>query len=91
MDRDSYGLILAPAARRALTHHLPDSAAFAAWELISGPLIEAPRRVGTPLNPPSDGGWRARRGEYQIRYEIDDADRTVRILDIDHRCDAYRA
>ena len=90
MDEDPYRLILAPAARRALTDGLPNSAAIAAWEFMSGPLVAAPRRVGTPLNPPFEGQWRARRGEYRVRYDIDDATRTLRILDIDHRRDAYR-
>lgn len=90
MDEGPYRLILPPAACRALTDGLPDSAAFAAWEFISGPLAAAPRRVGTPLKPPFDGQWRARRGQYRVRYDIDEATRTLRILDIDHRRDAYR-
>lgn len=91
MDEDPYGLILAPAARRALTDGLPDSAAFAAWEFISGPLVAAPRAAGARLNPPFEGQWRARRGEYRVRYSVDDATRTVRILDVDHRRDIYRS
>lgn len=90
MDEDPHRLILAPGARRALTDGLPDSAAFAAWEFIAGPLIAAPRQVGTPLKPPFEGQWRARRGEYRVRYDIDDATRTVRVLAIDHRRDVYR-
>ncbi len=83
--------MLAPGARRALTDTLPDSAAFAAWEFINGPLAAAPRRVGTPLRAPFEGLWRARRGEYRVRYRIDDLTHTVTVLDIDHRRDAYRA
>jgi mRNA interferase RelE/StbE len=86
-----YRLILAPAARRALTDGLPAAAAFAAWEFISGLLVNQPRRVGAPLRAPFDGHWRARRGEYRVRYEIDDSTHTVRILDIDHRRDSYRS
>lgn len=91
MDEDPYRLILAPGARRALTDGLPDSAAFAAWEFISGPLVAAPRAVGAALKAPFEGQWRARRGEYRVRYTIDDATRTVRILDVDHRRDIYRS
>ncbi len=87
---DPYRIVLAPGARRALTDILPSAAAFAAWEFISGPLAEAPHRVGTPLRTPFTGQWRARRGEYRVRYHIDDETRTVRILDIDHRRYAYR-
>ncbi len=85
-----YLLVLAPGVRRALTDQLPETAAFAAWEFISGALSEAPHRVGAPLRAPFLGQWRARRGEYRVRYEIDEGTRTVRILDIDHRRDAYR-
>lgn len=90
MAEPPYRLILAPAARRALTDLLPATAAFAAWEFISGPLVTEPRRVGAPLLAPFYVHWRARRGEYRVRYEIDDSTRTVRILDIDHRRDSYR-
>lgn len=91
MTDEPYRLILAPGARRALTDLLPEAAAIAAWEFISGPLVMAPRRVGAPLRAPFDGHWRARRGEYRVRYEIHEATHTVRILDIDHRRDAYRS
>ncbi len=91
MDEGAHRLILAPAARRALTDGLPEDAALAAWEFISGPLAESPHRVGTPLKTPFDGQWRARRGEYRVRYDIDDAERIVRVLDITHRRDAYRS
>jgi mRNA interferase RelE/StbE len=85
-----YTIVLAPGARRALSDSLPAAAAFAAWEFISGPLAEAPTRVGTPLRAPFEGVWRARRGQYRVRYRIDgDAHRVV-VLDIDHRRDAYR-
>lgn len=87
---DPYRIVLAPGARRALTDVLPEAAAFAAWEFISGALAEAPHRVGTPLRAPFAGQWRARRGEYRVRYDVEDETRTVRILDIDHRRDAYR-
>jgi mRNA interferase RelE/StbE len=88
---EPYRLILAPGARRALTDLLPEAAAIAAWEFISGPLAQEPGRVGAPLRAPFDGHWRARRGEYRVRYVIDEASHTVRILDIDHRRDAYRS
>ena len=90
-DVARYDLVLSPGARRALTDLLPDAAAFAAWEFIDGPLRDTPRRVGAPLREPFAGLWRARRGEYRVRYEIDDARRLVRVVDIDHRRDAYRS
>lgn len=85
-----YTIVLSPGARRALTDSLPAAAAFAAWEFVSGPLAEAPTRVGTPLRAPFEGLWRARRGEYRVRYRIDEDNRHVIVLDIDHRRDAYQ-
>lgn len=90
-DAEPYNLVLAPRARRALTDTLPEAVVVAAWEFIAGPLAAAPRVVGAPLQAPFAGHWRARRGEYRIRYTIDEASRTVYVLDVDHRRDAYRA
>jgi mRNA-degrading endonuclease RelE of RelBE toxin-antitoxin system len=59
-------------------------------EFIFGALADDPRRVGAPLRKPFEGQWRARRGEYRVRYRIDDAAQMVYVLDIDHRRDAYR-
>lgn len=89
-DTDPYDLVLSPGARRALTETLPPAAAFAAWEFVNGPLRATPRRVGVPLREPFAGLWRARRGEYRVRYEIDDERHLVRVVDLDHRRDAYR-
>lgn len=90
MSEEPYRVIHAPGARRALMDLLPAAAAFAAREFIVGPLASTPHRVGAPLRAPFDGHWRARRGEYRVRYEIDESSRTVRILDIDHRRGSYR-
>jgi mRNA interferase RelE/StbE len=90
-DPERYDLLLSPGARRALTELLPPAAAFAAWEFVNGPLRDAPHRVGAPLRAPFDGLWRAQRGEYRVRYEIDERQRLVRVVDIDHRRDAYRS
>lgn len=87
---EPYRLILAPGARRALAEEVPTAAAFAAWEFISGPLLERPRAVGTPLRAPFAGLWRARRGEYRVRYSIDEDRHEVLVLQIEHRRDAYR-
>jgi mRNA interferase RelE/StbE len=53
-------------------------------------LADDPHRVGAPLRAPFDGQWRARRGEYRVRYRIDDTNDTVYVLDVDHRRDIYR-
>jgi mRNA-degrading endonuclease RelE of RelBE toxin-antitoxin system len=59
-------------------------------EFLYGPPAADPRRIGAPLRKPFEGYWRARRGEYRVRYTIDDADRTVTVVDISHRRNAYR-
>lgn len=77
-------------ARRQLAEQLPEAVAVACLEFVLGPLAEQPHRVGAPLRAPFEGTWRARRGAYRIRYEIDDGLRRVVVLDVEHRRDAYR-
>ena len=86
----SYRVIVAPSAARRLAERLPESVAAACVEFIFGPLAENPHRVGAALLPPFEGQWRARRGEYRVRYTIDDDHQEVLVLDVDHRRDAYR-
>jgi mRNA interferase RelE/StbE len=69
---------------------LPESAAAAVAELITGVLLENPRRIGKPLGFELDGRFAARRGAYRIVYEIDDAEHVVLVERIDHRADVYR-
>jgi mRNA interferase RelE/StbE len=81
---------VASSAARRLAERLPPAAAAACVEFIYGPLAEEPHRVGAPLRASFDGQWRARRGEYRVRYKIDDEKGSVTVLDVDHRRDAYR-
>ncbi|WP_416210894.1 type II toxin-antitoxin system RelE family toxin [Frankia sp. Cr2] len=46
--------------------------------------------VGAPLRKPFEGLWRARRGEYRVRYRTIEDRREIQVLDIDHRRDVYR-
>ena len=86
-----YELGTAPPARRALADVLPPEVAAAAVELITGPLLEQPRRVGKPLQHALAGIYSARLGsEWRVLYEIDEAKRAVIVLDIRHRSTAYR-
>jgi len=87
----TYQVTIAPTAARQLHERLPEAVAWACFEFIRGPLSEEPHKVGSPLRKPFEGQWRARRGEYRVRYVIDDDTRSVYILDIDHRRDAYRS
>ncbi|MBL7493954.1 type II toxin-antitoxin system RelE/ParE family toxin [Frankia sp. AgB1.9] len=84
-----YTLRTTPTVRRALAERLPQAVAAAAYEFISGPLLESPYRIGKRLLPPMDDRFSARRGTYRIIYRIDDKAMTVTVVDIDHRRDVY--
>jgi mRNA-degrading endonuclease RelE of RelBE toxin-antitoxin system len=86
----SYRIVVTRTAARRLAERLPETVAAACVEFLYGPLAANPERVGAPLRKPFEGHWRARRGEYRVRYTIDDEARTVTVLDISHRRDAYR-
>lgn len=91
MTEKSYELIIAPTARRQLAERLPESVAFAAYELIVGPLLENPHRIGKRLMPPLDDHRSARRGTYRVIYRIDDQLMRVTVVAVTRRSDAYRA
>lgn len=60
-------------------------------ELITGPLLDNPRRVGKPLGEELTGIYSARLGSsWRVFYEIDEARRVVVVLDIRPRATAYR-
>mgnify|MGYP003472282974 FL=1 len=86
----TYAVRVARTAARQISEHLPESVAAACVEFIFGPLADNPQRVGSPLRAPFEGQRRARRGEYRVRYRIDDDEKIVFVLDVDHRRDAYR-
>src|SRR5262249_42196188 len=88
---NSYDLRTTSAVRRALSETLPEAVAAAAYEFITGPLVREPYRIGKRLLPPMDDRVSARRGTYRIIYRIDDKNRIVTVVDVDHRRDAYRA
>lgn len=77
--------------RRRIAEQLPEAVAIACLEFILGPLSDNPQRVGAPLRAPFAGQWRARRGEYRVRYEIDEPAARAVVLDVEHRRDAYRS
>ncbi len=85
-----YQLRVAASVERTLAR-LPEFAAAAVVEFMTGPLVESPYRVGKPLGMELEGYWSARRGVYRVVYSIDDQHGTVRVVRIDHRADIYRA
>jgi mRNA-degrading endonuclease RelE of RelBE toxin-antitoxin system len=89
-EDERYRLVVAPSARRQVTEQLPEAVAAAAFEFIVGPLLREPHRVGKRLRPPLDDRWSARRGTYRVLYRIDDSRRSVTVLGVFPRSDAYR-
>lgn len=87
---ERYRLRIARPAARALAELLPEKAATAAYEFITGPLLDNPHRVGKPLDPPMAPTWTARRGTYRILFLLDESLHTVEVTAIRHRSDAYR-
>lgn len=88
--QEPYTLRTTPTVRRALAETLPEAVAAAAYEFITGPLLERPYRVGKQLLPPLDDRFSARRGTYRVIYRIDDKAHVVTVVDIGHRRDVYR-
>jgi len=84
-----YTLRTTPTVRRALGETLPEAVAAAAYEFITGPLLDAPYRVDKRLMPPLEDRFSARRGTYRIIYRIDDKAMIVTVVDIDQRRDVY--
>ncbi len=85
-----YDVRFQPAARWAIADPLPESVAAAVLEFCAAALAVNPQRAGKPLFGPLAGCHGARRGTYRIVYRIDEATRTVHVLDIDHRSNIGR-
>ena len=87
---EPYELVVARPAARAIAEDLPEAVAAAVIDFITGPLILEPKRVGRELRNELAGVHSARRGTYRILYRINDDERTVSVIRIDHRRDVYR-
>jgi mRNA-degrading endonuclease RelE of RelBE toxin-antitoxin system len=86
---EPYDLKLAAAAERMLAR-LPEFAAAAIVEFVTGPLLANPLRIGKPLGLELIGYHVARRGAYRVVYRVEEAIHVVRVVRIDHRSDVYR-
>lgn len=78
---------MAPAHRQI--DRLPVAVAAAVIETLDTSASN-PRRLGKPLRFELEGCWSARRGPYRVIYRVDDAARSIKILAVAHRADAYR-
>ncbi|WNV90939.1 type II toxin-antitoxin system RelE/ParE family toxin [Umezawaea sp. Da 62-37] len=85
----AYTVSFSPAARRRLDK-LPLAAAVALYEHLIGPVAGNPHRLGKPLETPFDDVWSTRRGEYRALYTLNDEQRTITVVAVAHRRDAYR-
>ena len=91
MSDGGYEIVVAGPAATTITEQLPEPVAAAVIELITGPMLDNPHRVGVALRDDLEGLWSARRGTYRVLYRIDDARREVVVLRVAHRRDAYRS
>lgn len=89
-DPGPYELVVAGPAARAIAEQLPEAVAGAVIDLITGPLIENPHRLGRQLRNELEGIWSARRGTFRVLYRIDEVAHEVVVLRVDHRGAAYR-
>lgn len=90
MSDGAYELVVAGPAARAIGETLPEPVSAAVVEFITTALLDNPQRVGRALRNELAGIHSARRGSYRVLYRIDEAERTVTVLRIDHRRDVYR-
>ena len=85
----AYRIAWAPSAKRDLAR-LPEKVATAVVEFVYGGLAANPHRVGHALQLELTGLHSARRGDFRIVYRIEQPQRRIIILAIDHRADVYR-
>ena len=88
---ETYEVVVAGPAARAISDELGESVAAAVLEFVTGALIADPHRVGKELRNQLAGVYSARRGTYRVLYRIDDEQRTVTVIRVDHRRDIYRS
>jgi mRNA-degrading endonuclease RelE of RelBE toxin-antitoxin system len=82
---------MARPARRAISELLAEDVAAAAVDFITGPLLEAPYRVGKPLRDTLSGFHSVRLGtQWRVLYRVDESKHAVIVQDIQHRLSAYR-
>ena len=86
---EPYQLKVAGPAARSL-EKVPERIAAAVIEFMTGRLLENPQRIGKPLLGRFAGLHAARVQDYRIRYRIDEHSRTVAVVHVGPRSDAYR-
>ena len=69
---------------------LPEKAAAAIVEFVTGVLADNPRRLSKPLTNELLGLRTARRGDYRVLFTLDIEEHTLYVHRIDHRSDVYK-
>ncbi len=87
---DPYELRVTGPVQRQL-ERLPEDTAAAIVEFMLSALIENAHRVGGRLQRELAELHSARRGAYRVIYEIDEEQRAVIVLRVDHRSRVYRS
>ena len=83
-----YGVFLERSVERALGRLSPRDFVRVVSSLKE--LKNNPRPPGCKKLVGGDRDWRVRVGDYRVLYEINDVEKTVRVLSVKHRRDAYR-
>ena len=68
---------------------LPEKAAAAIVEFVTGVLAANPYRLSKPLANELPGPRTARRGDYRVLFTLDVEERTLYVHRIEHRSDVY--
>jgi mRNA interferase RelE/StbE len=69
---------------------LPEKAAAAIVEFVTGALADNPRRLSKPLTNELLGLRTARRGDYRVSFTLDSEEHTLYVHRIEHRADVYK-
>lgn len=77
------------AALRGLDR-LPPKIAQAVVEFVTVTLPGNPLRMSKPLQGEFEGLQSARRGDYRVLFALDETSRTLLVVRVAHRWDAYR-
>jgi mRNA interferase RelE/StbE len=80
--------VTSPALKRF--RGLPEKAAEAIVEFVTGALADNPHRLSKPLTNKLLGMRTARRGDYGVLFTLDAEERTLYVHRIEHRSDVYK-
>lgn len=71
-------------------YRLPPRVAGPIVEFVTSGLLADPLRLSKSLSGDLRGLRSARRGDYRVIFEVDEAHRVVLVLRVDHRAHVYR-